>query len=47
MLFGHFFYNWFGFLFVLKFLLGIVRQLWSGEKFAILSLKLQSHVKIF
>ena len=31
--------------FVLKSLLGIARQ-WSHEKFAILSLKLQSHIRI-
>ena len=47
MLFGHCFNNWFGFLFALKFLLEIVRLLWIGEKFSILSLKLQSHVEIF
>ena len=33
------------FFFVLKFLLGIARQ-WSPEKFAILSLKPRSHVRI-
>ena len=41
---GHF--STFGFVFfVLKFLLGIARQ-WSYEKFAILTLKPRSHVRI-